>query len=166
MTRHYKRPVLLIEFEESKSFSLQVRIYLVLLYIRPNTKFVSMVHVLVVSVKWPTIYLLVLQSASAIQSEISFQSVSSKLVLLTLHFCNVGWGGFAYLYDVPCNVHFCLSNSQLRILWCPSSYVTAELFEELKVCSFVLHENIHTHWSLKRHDHVTSHQRLQLYTHV
>lgn len=70
MTRHYKKPVLLIEFDENKSFSLQ--------------------------------------NKSSISSEISAQSTSSKLALLTLHFPG------------------------LRILWCRSPHATAELFEELK----------------------------------
>lgn len=70
MTRHYKKPVLLIEFDENKPFCLQ--------------------------------------SKSSISSEISTQSVTSKLVLLTLHF------------------------PALRILWCHSPNATAELFEELK----------------------------------
>uniref|UniRef100_A0ACB8FKS8 DNA repair endonuclease XPF n=1 Tax=Sphaerodactylus townsendi TaxID=933632 RepID=A0ACB8FKS8_9SAUR len=70
MCRYYKRPVLLIEFDPSKSFSLT-----------PRTSF---------------------------HQEISSSDVTSKLALLTLHF------------------------PRLRILWCPSPYATAELFEELK----------------------------------
>ncbi|KAL8175201.1 UNVERIFIED_CONTAM: DNA repair endonuclease XPF [Gekko kuhli] len=69
MCRYYKRPVLLIEFDPSKSFSLPSR---------------------------------------ALHQEISSNDVTSKLVLLTLHFPRV------------------------RLLWCPSPYATAELFEELK----------------------------------
>uniref|UniRef100_A0ABM5F071 DNA repair endonuclease XPF n=1 Tax=Pogona vitticeps TaxID=103695 RepID=A0ABM5F071_9SAUR len=70
MSRYYKRPVLLIEFDPSKSFSLASR--------------------------------------ASLHQEISSNDVTSKLALLTLHF------------------------PRLRLLWCPSPYATAELFEELK----------------------------------
>nr|XP_056722261.1 DNA repair endonuclease XPF [Euleptes europaea] len=70
MCRYYKRPVLLIEFDPSKSFSLASR--------------------------------------ASLHQEISSNDVTSKLALLTLHF------------------------PRLRLLWCPSPYTTAELFEELK----------------------------------
>ncbi|XP_060116834.1 DNA repair endonuclease XPF [Heteronotia binoei] len=70
MCRYYKRPVLLIEFDPAKSFSLTSR--------------------------------------ASLHQEISSNDVTSKLVLLTLHF------------------------PRLRLLWCPSPYATAELFEELK----------------------------------
>ncbi|XP_073228243.1 DNA repair endonuclease XPF-like [Porites lutea] len=70
MTRFYKRPILLIEFDPNKSFSLQAK--------------------------------------SSFSSEVSFNDISSKLSLLTLHF------------------------PKLRILWCHSPYATAELFDELK----------------------------------
>ncbi|XP_077172572.1 DNA repair endonuclease XPF [Paroedura picta] len=70
MCRYYQRPVLLIEFDPSKSFSLAPR--------------------------------------ASLHQEISSNDVTSKLVLLTLHF------------------------PRLRLLWCPSPYATAELFEELK----------------------------------
>ncbi|KPP65195.1 DNA repair endonuclease XPF-like, partial [Scleropages formosus] len=70
MTRFYRRPVLLIEFDPAKPFSLVAR--------------------------------------SDLRQEISANDVTSKLALLTLHF------------------------PRLRLLWCPSPHVTAELFEELK----------------------------------
>ncbi|CAM4619396.1 unnamed protein product [Lepidochelys olivacea] len=70
MSRYYKRPILLIEFDPSKSFSLTSR--------------------------------------GCLHQEISSNDITSKLTLLTLHF------------------------PRLRILWCPSPHVTAELFEELK----------------------------------
>ncbi|NXK96246.1 XPF endonuclease, partial [Formicarius rufipectus] len=70
MCRYYKRPVLLIEFDPNKPFSLIPR--------------------------------------GSLHEEISSNDVTSKLTLLTLHF------------------------PKLRILWCPSPHVTAELFEELK----------------------------------
>ncbi|KAH0631860.1 hypothetical protein JD844_019743 [Phrynosoma platyrhinos] len=70
MSRYYKRPVLLIEFDPSKSFCLTPR--------------------------------------ASLYQEISNNDVTSKLTLLTLHF------------------------PRLRLLWCPSPYATAELFEELK----------------------------------
>ncbi|XP_075686246.1 DNA repair endonuclease XPF [Rhinoderma darwinii] len=70
MCRYYKRPILLIEFDPNKPFSLTSR--------------------------------------SSIHQEISVNDLTSKITLLTLHF------------------------PRLRILWCPSPYATAELFEELK----------------------------------
>ncbi|XP_067859361.1 DNA repair endonuclease XPF [Heptranchias perlo] len=70
MSRYYKQPVLLIEFDPNKPFSLNSR-------------------------------------GSAYQ-DISINDITSKLTLLTLHF------------------------PKLRILWCPSPHVAAELFEELK----------------------------------
>ncbi|XP_051771690.1 DNA repair endonuclease XPF isoform X2 [Ctenopharyngodon idella] len=70
MSRFYRRPVLLIEFDPAKPFSLVAR--------------------------------------SDFHQEISASDVTSKLTLLTLHF------------------------PRLRLLWCPSPYVTAELFQELK----------------------------------
>ncbi|XP_028403688.1 DNA repair endonuclease XPF-like isoform X1 [Dendronephthya gigantea] len=70
MTRFYKRPILLIEFDPAKSFSLQAK--------------------------------------SSLSNEISLQNVTTKLALLTIHF------------------------PKLRVLWCPSPYATAELFDELK----------------------------------
>ncbi|XP_078415233.1 DNA repair endonuclease XPF isoform X1 [Cetorhinus maximus] len=70
MSRYYKRPVLLIEFDPNKPFSLNSR--------------------------------------GSVHQEISINDITSKLTLLTLHF------------------------PKLRILWCPSPYVSAELFEELK----------------------------------
>ncbi|KAG9477082.1 hypothetical protein GDO78_002465 [Eleutherodactylus coqui] len=70
MCRYYKRPILLIEFDPNKPFSLTSR--------------------------------------SSIHQEISMNDITSKITLLTLHF------------------------PRLRILWCPSPYATAELFEELK----------------------------------
>ncbi|KAM4631738.1 DNA repair endonuclease XPF [Discoglossus pictus] len=70
MSRYYKRPILLIEFDPNKPFSLTSR--------------------------------------NSIHQEISVNDITSKITLLTLHF------------------------PRLRILWCPSPYATAELFEELK----------------------------------
>ncbi|KAG9334989.1 hypothetical protein JZ751_006212 [Albula glossodonta] len=71
MTRFYRTPVLLIEFDPAKPFSLVAR--------------------------------------ADLRQEISASDISSKLTLLTLHF------------------------PRLRLLWCPSPHVTAELFQELKV---------------------------------
>ncbi|XP_067286187.1 DNA repair endonuclease XPF [Pseudorasbora parva] len=71
MSRFYRRPVLLIEFDPAKPFSLVAR--------------------------------------SDFRQEISASDITSKLTLLTLHF------------------------PRLRLLWCPSPYVTAELFQELKI---------------------------------
>ncbi|XP_072337890.1 DNA repair endonuclease XPF [Scyliorhinus torazame] len=70
MSRYYRRPVLLIEFDPNKPFSLNFR--------------------------------------GTVHQEISINDITSKLTLLTLHF------------------------PKLRILWCPSPHVSAELFEELK----------------------------------
>ncbi|XP_013776603.1 DNA repair endonuclease XPF-like [Limulus polyphemus] len=70
MSRYYKQPILLIEFDQTKAFSLQGKYYL--------------------------------------STEVSATSVASKLILLTIHF------------------------PHLRILWCPSPYASAEMFELLK----------------------------------
>ena len=43
-------------------------------------------------------------------NEVNLHETTSRLALLTMHF------------------------PKLRILWCPSPYATAEIFEELKVC--------------------------------
>ncbi|XP_037794294.1 LOW QUALITY PROTEIN: DNA repair endonuclease XPF-like [Penaeus monodon] len=72
MTRYYKKPVLLIEFDQNKSFHLQGRFFL---------------------------------SSDASSSA---KDVAAKLQLLTLHF------------------------PHLRLLWCPSPYATAEIFQLLK----------------------------------
>ncbi|XP_059178554.1 DNA repair endonuclease XPF-like isoform X2 [Physella acuta] len=70
MSRFYKKPMLLIEFDANKPFALQTK--------------------------------------SAVSGEVSLQDITSKLAMLTMHF------------------------PKLRLLWCPSPYATAELFEELK----------------------------------
>lgn len=70
MCRYYRRPVLLVEFSQNQSFSLQGRY--------------------------------------GTTSDASAQSFVSKLILLTMHF------------------------PSLRLLWCPSPYATAELFDVLK----------------------------------
>ncbi|XP_076352632.1 DNA repair endonuclease XPF-like [Tachypleus tridentatus] len=71
MSRYYKQPILLIEFDQTKAFSLQGKYYL--------------------------------------STEVSSTSVASKLILLTIHF------------------------PHLRLLWCPSPYASAEMFELLKM---------------------------------
>ncbi|XP_053367000.1 DNA repair endonuclease XPF [Clarias gariepinus] len=70
MSRFYRRPVLLIEFDPAKPFSLVAR--------------------------------------SELRQEISANDITSKLTLLTLHF------------------------PRLRLLWCPSPHVTAQLFQDIK----------------------------------
>ncbi|XP_064088555.1 DNA repair endonuclease XPF-like [Macrobrachium nipponense] len=72
MTRYYKRPMLLIEFDENKPFYLQGRYFL------------------------------------SSDGSSSAKDIAAKLQLLTLHF------------------------PKLRILWCPSPYATAEVFQILK----------------------------------
>lgn len=72
MCRYYKRPILLIEFDQNKPFHLQGRFFL------------------------------------SSDGSSSSKDVAAKLQLLTLHF------------------------KKLRILWCPSPYATAEIFEMLK----------------------------------
>ncbi|CAF1473771.1 unnamed protein product [Rotaria sordida] len=71
MTRFYKRPMLLIEFDQKQAFHLANKQ-------RYNS------------------------------SEFSSHDLTSKLALLTMHF------------------------PKLRVLWCPSPYASAELFEDLK----------------------------------
>ncbi|XP_054712964.1 DNA repair endonuclease XPF-like [Uloborus diversus] len=70
MCRLYKKPILLIEFDQNKAFSLQGKYYF---------------------------------------NNNATHNVTSKLILLTWHF------------------------PDLRILWCPSPYATAEMFELLKL---------------------------------
>ena len=70
MSTHYETPILLIEFDQDKSFALQ--------------------------------------SLSTVTSEISSTAVSSKLVLLTIHF------------------------PKLRIIWSSSPHQTAAIFDDLK----------------------------------
>ncbi|ORX93909.1 DNA repair endonuclease XPF [Basidiobolus meristosporus CBS 931.73] len=70
MSVHYKVPILLIEFDESKSFSLQ--------------------------------------SLGEMKSDIGLNDLSSKLVLLTIHF------------------------PKLRLIWSSSPHATAKIFEDLK----------------------------------
>ncbi|KAK9768075.1 DNA repair protein RAD16, variant 2 [Basidiobolus ranarum] len=70
MSVHYKVPILLIEFDESKSFSLQ--------------------------------------ALGDMKSDIGLNDLSSKLVLLTIHF------------------------PKLRIIWSSSPHATAKIFEDLK----------------------------------
>lgn len=72
LTRHYLRPVLLIEFPENKVFSLQVPPHFC-----PSLPQCQLSPYLS------------LQSLSSVQSDISSQSTLSKLVLLTLHFPSV-----------------------------------------------------------------------------
>ena len=70
MTRFYKKAILLIEFDEGRSFSLQGK--------------------------------------KSLSNDVSFQNISSKLSLLTIHF------------------------PQLRIIWSQNPHLTAEIFEDLK----------------------------------
>ncbi|KAK8380878.1 hypothetical protein O3P69_008058 [Scylla paramamosain] len=72
MTRYYKRPVLLVEFDQNKPFYLQGRYFL------------------------------------SSDGSSSSKDVAAKLQLLTLHF------------------------PHLKLLWCPSPYATAEIFQMLK----------------------------------
>ena len=53
------------------------------------------------------------QEKYPISGEINSNDAISRLTLLTMHF------------------------PRLRLLWCPSPYTTAELFDELKVCSLL-----------------------------
>lgn len=70
MTRHYSKPMLLIEFDQKKPFALQGCYY--------------------------------------VSSDVTSNDLVAKLQLLTLHF------------------------PKLRLVWSPSAYATAQLFEELK----------------------------------
>ena len=53
------------------------------------------------------------QAKSSVSGDVSLQDVTSKLAMLTMHF------------------------PKLRLLWCPSPYATAEIFEELKASPLV-----------------------------
>lgn len=111
MSVHYKQPILLIEFEEQKSFSLEVRSKA--LFGRPS---ISRFYQIVQDVKsytkptgkFPTKK----PGGSGISQEASQPpSIQQKLVLLTLAFPRV------------------------RILWSSSPYATADIFKDLKASS-------------------------------
>ncbi|KAG6373235.1 hypothetical protein JVT61DRAFT_6861 [Boletus reticuloceps] len=106
MSVHYKQPVLLIEFEENKAFSLEVRPFHPSLPARANY------HLQTVSLAKPCVK----QSAkyppkkggTSTESERALPSIQSKIVLLTLHFPRV------------------------RIIWSSSPYATTDIFSDLK----------------------------------
>ncbi|KAG7090371.1 hypothetical protein E1B28_009490 [Marasmius oreades] len=95
MSAHYKNPVLLIEFEEDKAFSLDM-VSEIKSYVKPVNKFPPKKKAL-----------------GNKPGEQSYQrkappSIQSKIVLLTLTF------------------------PRLRIIWSPSPYATADIFNDLK----------------------------------
>ncbi|KIK91445.1 hypothetical protein PAXRUDRAFT_830849 [Paxillus rubicundulus Ve08.2h10] len=71
MSVHYKQPILLIEFEENKSFSLETVSETTKTYAKPSTKYPAK------------------KSGTSAESERAPPSIQSKLVLLTLHFPRV-----------------------------------------------------------------------------
>ena len=110
MSAHYKQPILLIEFEEHKSFSLQVRSFASVLCAathqhRIHCQTVGDMKNYAKSSKYPPKKK---QDPRADTATTASQSIQSKLVLLTLTFPRV------------------------RILWSSSPYATAEIFNDLK----------------------------------
>ena len=110
MSAHYKQPILLIEFEEHKSFSLEVHLLYPCafpLYLRRLTpsQAVADVKSYAKSNKYPPKKKGDPRSDTASSAS---QSIQSKLVLLTLTFPRV------------------------RIIWSSSPYATAEIFNDLK----------------------------------
>ena len=111
MCRIYQNPVLLIEFDKDKAFSLQhpneigsVCPYFI------NTFYFILFLSFFYSFKLTFFFFFFLQ-------EILSSNIISKLVLLTSHF------------------------PRLRMFWCRSPHITAELFELVKVsfcCLFIL----------------------------
>jgi len=111
MCVHYKQPILLIEFEEHKSFSLEVSLPLrnnVYTHLPKIPKTVSEVKSYTKPTgKYP---IKKKRDGSGIPGEpLAFASVQSKLVLLTLTFPRV------------------------RIIWSSSPYATAQIFNDLKL---------------------------------
>ena len=111
MSAHYKQPILLIEFEEQKSFSLEVRrnalgqclvdlkVYQIVQDVKSFAKPVG---------KYPT-----KKPGNTSNNQETYQppSIQQKLVLLTLAFPRV------------------------RVLWSSSPYATADIFKDLKANS-------------------------------
>lgn len=130
MSAHYKQPMLLIEWEEHKSFSLDVRPYLPLfiiysnilhsppdplssgeLILTSNASCISRQAIAEVKsyAKASNKYLPKKPStAGPSETKVASPSIQSKLVLLTLTF------------------------PRLRIIWSSSPYATAEIFNDLK----------------------------------
>lgn len=95
MTRSYKKPILLIEFDQNKAFHLQVKLTL-------TTHKTSKIANRVLLYKG---HYMVSGDSSGSSSNVD---ITKKLQLLTIHF------------------------PKLRLVWSPSPYATAQLFEELK----------------------------------
>ena len=115
MSRHYAKPMLLIEFEHDKPFALQGKFYL-----STNTTgsgggaAVLEAQVITIRPRSPSgffSFLVYFFLPWAIQG---LTDVTSRLQLLTLHF------------------------PKLRIVWSPGPYATAEIFAELKVAFSLL----------------------------
>lgn len=104
MTRYYQYPVLLIEFSQDKSFSLQVSYFVLKLSFSLNlsSSRCEELHVLICYQSCA------FQSASDIGEDIVPANIISKLSLLVLHF------------------------PRLRIVWSRSLHATADIFVALK----------------------------------
>lgn len=111
MSAHYKYPVLLIEWEENKSFALEVshRIFHPLFYHSTDHSSIQAVAD-VKSYAKPTPRFSTKQKQTALtESEAAVHSIQSKLVLLTLTFPRV------------------------KIIWSSSPFATADVFGDLKL---------------------------------
>ena len=108
MSVHYKHPVLLIEFEEDKAFTLEVCIYQNIHLEITNTHFQTVADMKLYtkpSTKFPPKKS---SSSPADPSTYSSSTIQSKIVLLTLTF------------------------PRLRIIWSSSPYASADIFNDLK----------------------------------
>ncbi len=115
MTRYYKKPILLIEFDQNKSFSLQVLLYFLLFHHVITLPYNQYTHVILIHFLFNFVFIesfkrmnflhiqlcldvynlhLSFQTKSSMGSEISIQNVSSKLTLLTIHFPKVYYVSF------------------------------------------------------------------------
>lgn len=107
MSVHYKQPVLLIEFEENKAFSLEVCPFHPHLPARINHPIQAVSEAAKTYIKHSTKNPPKKAGISA-ESDRAPPSIQSKLVLLTLHFPRV------------------------RIIWSSSPYATTGIFNDLK----------------------------------
>jgi DNA excision repair protein ERCC-4 len=108
MSVHYKRPVLLIEFEENKAFSLEVCRFRLWLTARTD-RYIQAVSEIAKAYAKPSAKYPPKKAGTSIESDRAPPSIQSKLVLLTLHFPRV------------------------RIIWSSSAYATTDIFSDLKM---------------------------------
>lgn len=125
MTRYYAKPMLLIEFDQNKPFDLQVPIALPYGYTMPSSEARSVAQCAACVPSYLITSICILSYARArlqgryyLSKDLQSTDITSKLQLLTLHF------------------------PKLKIVWSPSPYATAQLFQEIKVST------LRTCWSI------------------